>query len=538
MARPQREKATIDPLVTAIAAGIAVLFVLTGALFPDRMATVGEAAWQWIARWFGWVYVMATFGFVAFMLFLGLSRFGGIRLSEEDGDEEPEFSTFSWISMMFAVGVGIGLIFYGATEPVLLWANPPPGTAEPQTQDAAITGMEYSLLHWCLHVWAFFGVVGLALAYLTYRKGRKTLVSEAFVPLFGERASAEHWAGRAINILVIFATLFGNAVTLGLGVLQITSGISYIGGPESTLTTQAIITAVLTCAFVLSAITGVARGVQVLANINVGLAVALVIFLLVVGPLAFILALLPEALGGYLFNFVPMSFQTGAFGGDEWMRSWTIFFWAWGISWAPYVGTFLARVSRGRTIREYVLGVLIVPSAVTVLWFAVLGGTALHLQITGRRDIAAVAAGSPEAGLFEVLGAYPFALVTSGVVIVLAAIFFVAGADAGAIVLGTFSSRGSLHPHRWLTAVWGSLIGLVAIVLLLVGGLEALQWGAIVVASPFALVLIGMCVGLYRDILSDPAVRGRPIRMERGDAPPSDIRQWVERFVQRAVGPR
>ncbi|MGH3450837.1 MAG: BCCT family transporter, partial [Haloechinothrix sp.] len=272
---------------------------------------------------------------------------------------------------------------------------------------------------------------------------------------------------------------------------------------ESSTLLLITVVGLLTIAFVFSAVAGVDKGIKRLADFNVVLAIGLMFFLLLLGPLRFILDLMSEAIGGYIFRFLPMSFQTGAFDEGTWMQNWTIFFWAWGISWAPYVGSVLAKISRGRTIREYVMGVLVAPSIATVVWFSVLGGTSLDLQLSGTRDIAAAAGDSAQAALFEVLEAFPAAGVTSLAVVILAAVFFVSGADAGAIVLATFSSKGDPEPKKWLTVSWGLLVGGVALALLIVGGLDALQWGAIVVASPFVLVLIAMCVALYMDLRAD-----------------------------------
>ncbi|MDQ4021890.1 MAG: BCCT family transporter [Actinomycetota bacterium] len=495
-------RAGIDLPVTVIAASLTVAFLLAGLLFRDQLRVGGLHVYAFIATQFGWVYVLSTAGFVVFILYMALGRFGRIKLGTP-GDT-PEFSTFSWISMMFALGVGIGLIFYGAAEPAILYAQPPPGGPLPRTEDAATVAMQYSIFHWGLHPWAFFGVAGLAMAYALHNKGRTTLVTDTLRPVIGKGADGG-W-GRGINTWVIVTTLVGNAVTLGLGTLQIVSGLGFLtGGALSGVKwLLVVVIAVLTVGFILSAVSGVSKGIKRLADFNVILAILLMLFLLVLGPLGFIFDLLSEAFGGYLFNFIPMSFQTGAFDdGGTWMQNWTVFFWAWGISWAPYVGSFLAKISRGRTIREYVMGVLVAPTIASVVWFAVLGGAVLKVQTSGERDISAAATESEQAALFELLQTYPLTIVTSLAVVILAAVFFVSGADAGAIVLGTFSSGGNPEPKKWLVMCWGVLIGLAALMLLLVGGLDALQWGAIVVASPFVLVLVLMCIGLLVDVRFD-----------------------------------
>ena len=497
-------RAGIDMPMVVIGAGLVVLFLVAGVVFTDPVRIGGAHIYAFIAQWFGWFYVVSTAGFVFFILWMGFGRVGRVRLG--DPDDRPEYSTFSWIAMMFALGVGIGLIFYGAAEPVLLYDQPPPGGPQAGTPEAAIVGMQYSLFHWCLHPWAFFGVAGLALAYSLHNKGRPSLVTSTLKPMLGRHSREDSTASRTINTWVVVTTLVGNAVTLGLGTLQIIAGLGYIGGLSSSTWLLIAVVGLLTIGFLFSATAGVSKGIKRLADFNVLLAVALLLFLFVFGPIRFIFDLSAEAFGGYLFNFLPMAFETGALDQGTWMQNWTVFFWAWGISWAPYVGSFLARISRGRTIREYVLGVLVAPSLATVVWFSVLGGAALDLQFNGV-DVASAASESPQAALFEVLGQYPLTTVTSVAVIVLAAIFFVSGADAGAIVLGTFSSWGNPEPKVWITLMWGSLIGAVALVLLVVGGLDALQWGAIVAAAPFVLVLVAMCVGLVLDMRADGLFR-------------------------------
>ncbi len=507
-------RAGIDMPVTLVAATVTLAFLVLGVVFPDRMEMVAEQVYADISREFGWVFVLSTAGFVFFILYLAFSRYGRVKLGGRE--EKPAYSTFSWIAMMFALGVGIGLIFYGAYEPVTLWAQPPPGGPAPRTDQAAVVGMQYSIFHWALHPWAFFGVAGLAFAYTTIGRGRPSLVSATLRPLLGRRSEGP--IGRGIDTWVVMTTTVGNAVTLGLGTLQIIAGLGFISSIHSSTLVLTVVVGLLTAGFIVSAVAGVDKGIKRLADLNTLIAIALALFVLVIGPFRFILDLLSEALGGYLFNFVPMSFQTGAFADGRWMQDWTIFLWAWGISWAPYVGSFLAKISRGRTIREYVFGVLIAPSLATIVWFAILGGATLDLQLTGKRDIASVASQSAQAAFFEVLNAFPLSTVTSAAVVVLAGVFFISGADAGAIVLGTFSSKGVDEPKKWLVVAWGLLVGAVALALLVIGGLDALQWGAMIVACPFVLVLVAMCVGLGRELRAD---------VESGRATMVGARAWA-----------
>jgi choline/carnitine/betaine transport len=347
------------------------------------------------------------------------------------------------------------------------------------------------------------------------RKGRPNLISEAFRPLIGNRVEGP--IGKGIDVLAIWATLFGSATSLGFGAAQINSGLNFLWDVSISNTLQVVIITVLTLLFVLSATTGVEKGIQFLSNMNMLLAILLLLFILVLGPAVFIAQTFTDALGAYLYNFIPMSLDSGAFGGGEWLNSWTIFYWAWWISWAPFVGTFLARISRGRTIREYLLGVILVPSGVSFVWFAILGGTALNLQLSGQADLVKAAA-KPEVALFTTLEQFPISSVTSLLVVILVSLFFVSGADAASVVMGTMSSRGALEPTRPVVVVWGSLTGLAAAVLLIAGGLTALQQAAIIAAAPFVLIMLGTCAGLLKEMRAES---GAVVAEPRPGAPPA-----------------
>jgi len=495
-------RAGVDPVVFWVSAVISLAFVLWGVLDTEGLASVAEDVLNWVISTFGWVFVLSTVAFLAFAFVLCLSRFGQMRLGRDD--ETPEFRTVSWVAMMFSAGMGIGLMFFAVAEPISHLSSPPAGTERAGTEAAAQQAMALSYFHWALHPWAIYAIVGLALAYFTFRRGMPNLISSAFEPLLGERIHGP--IGKSIDILAIFATLFGSATSLGLGALQINSGLDFLWGVESQNSVAVIVIAVLTLAFVLSAVSGVAKGIQWLSNANMVLALLLIVFLLAVGPTVFQLETLVESVGGYLATIVPASFRTGAFADKEWLSAWTIFYWAWWISWAPFVGTFIARISRGRTVREFVVGVLLIPSGVSFVWFAVFGGAAINLQLTGQADLARVV-GEPEIALFTMLEQFPLSGVTSFVVIVLVALFFVSGADAASVVMGMLSSRGNLSPARPVVIMWGVFTGAAAAVLLVAGGLQALQQAAIIAAAPFTLVMIGLCVSLFKALQAD---FGRP----------------------------
>ncbi|MEZ0491659.1 BCCT family transporter [Kineococcus sp. TBRC 1896] len=506
----------LDVPVLVVSLAVVAVLLVVGVAFPDRLFASTGTALSWITTNLGWAFVLGATGFVVFALVLAFSRVGRIRLGADD--ERPEHSRASWIAMMFSAGMGIGLMFYGVTEPVTHLMTPPEAGIEPGTDAAAGEAMDYALFHWGLHPWAIYAVVGLALAYSSYRKGRSGGFSAAFAPLLrGPRGAG---AARAIDVLAIFATIFGSAVSLGLGAAQINGGLSRVFGAGSGTAWQVGIIAVLTLCFVVSAISGIERGVKILSNTNMVLAGLLLLFLFVVGPTIFILDLIPNAAGNYLASLPEMSVRTGAYGGGEWLSGWTIFYWAWWISWTPFVGAFLAKISRGRTIREFVVGVMLIPTVVSLLWFSVFGGTAIHEQLTGALDVLA----SPDQNtqMFTLLAQFPWAGVTSVLVVALVAIFFVSGADAASIVMASLSSHGDDEPRRWLTALWGVLTGAVAVVLLYAGGLQALQNVTIIAATPFLVVMVALCVAITRDIRSDRLMRpvsAGPVRVEVVEPP-------------------
>ncbi|MCI4062114.1 BCCT family transporter [Micromonospora sp. R77] len=529
---------TVDPVVLALSVGGVLAVVAWGVLAQGSLARFGEAGLAWAIATFGWFFVVAADAFLVLAVVLAASRFGRIRLGADD--DEPEFDTLAWVAMMFSAGMGIGLVFFAVAEPIQHYATPPPAAGvPPQSGAAASVAMQYTLFHWTLHPWGIYAIAALALAYSTFRKGRGNRISAAFHPLLGARADGG--PGRLIDLLAVFATVFGSATSLGLGALQVAAGLDLVAGVPDTRALEVVVIGALTLAFVASAFSGLHRGVKWLSITNVVLAVVLMLFVFVVGPTIYTLEVLPASVGDYLSNLIRMSTRTGAFSDPAWLGSWTIFYWAWWISWAPFVGTFIARISRGRTVRQFLVGVLLVPSGASAVWFAVLGGSALRTQSTGTRDLVADVGASSEQALFGLLDALPLATVTSGVAMVLVALYFVTSADSASLVLGSLTSRGALRPHRVLVVLWGVLIGAVAAALLLAGGLAALQQATILVALPFVVVMLGLAVALVRELAADPAVRppARPrrsglaaaVRAARsyGEEDPAPVTRWFHR---------
>ncbi len=496
-----------DRVVFAVSAMLVTAFIIWGVADTESLSAASTTALNAVITGGGWAFVLTASCFVVFALWLALSKYGRIPLGR-DG-QPPEFRTVSWIAMMFSAGMGIGLMFYGVGEPLSHFTSPPPGTVSPNTPQAFDVAMATTLFHWTLHPWGIYAVVGLAVAYGTFRRGRRQLISSAFAPLL-RRHRTEGAFGRAIDILAIFATLFGSAASLGLGALQIGGGLRAGGFINSAGTMLSVgIIVVLTMAFVASAVSGVAKGIQWLSNVNMVLAGVLALVVFVGGPTILILNLLPTVIGDYFGNLAQMAARTAATGGDatgEWLSGWTVFYWAWWISWTPFVGMFIARISRGRTIRQFVAGVILIPSAVSLLWFAIFGGAA----ITAQRGGTDLASQPIEGQLFGLLDTMPIGFVLGVIAMMLTAVFFVSGADAASIVMGTLSQRGTIHPSRGTVVFWGVAMGSVAALMLLVGGSDALsgiQNITIIMAAPFVLVMVVMCVALIKDLRNDPLVR-------------------------------
>ena len=485
----------VIPLAVIVAA-----IVGWGLAAPDSFSNFADTAFGWVIDNLGWAFVLGGTIFVAFVIVIAASNFGTIRLGT--ADERPEFKTTSWIAMMFAAGMGIGLMFYGAAEPLAMYNDGVPGHDEHEVG----TAMAQTMFHWTLHPWAVYAIIGLAIAYSTFRLGRKQLLSSAFIPLIGEKA-ANGWLGKLIDAFAVFATIFGTACSLGLGALQISSGLEASGFVENPSNKLIIgIVAVLTLAFLLSAMSGVSKGIQWLSNTNMVVAAILAIFVFVFGPTVAQLNMLPTAVGNYLQNFFEMAARTaesqdGEAG--EFLSGWTIFYWAWWISWSPFVGTFLARISRGRTVREFCLGVMLVPAGLSTVWFAIFGGTAIKMEQAGE---SIVGGGSNEEQLFNLLHSMPGGYVMGVFALILLGTFFITSADSASTVMASMTQSGKTEAKPWLAAMWGLATAFVGLTLLISGGsdaLNSLQSVTIVAATPFLIILIVLMFAIVKDMSND-----------------------------------
>ena len=448
-----------------------------------------------IIKHFGWCYLVAAFFFLLFSLGFAFSRYGQIKLGQDH--EKPRFSLFGWFSMLFAAGMGIGLIFWGVAEPMSHYLNPPPYLAG-ESDEAAKFAMRYAFFHWGFQPWAIYIVMSLSIAYFSFRRGMPPLISSCFYPLLGKRIYGA--AGLLIDTLAVFATVFGIVTSLGLGAIQINAGLGTVFHFSTGFGSTLAIIAVVTVLFMISSMTGLDKGIQILSKANVMLAVLLLTFMLAVGPTTLMFNIFTSTLADYLSSLFSMSLSTNPFRGYEWTQSWTLFYWAWWISWSPFVGLFVASISRGRTIREFVLGAMLAPSLLTFLWFSVFSGAAFHQEFEQGAGIAAAVAQDVSTGLFKVYAHYPLSSLLTLVTVLLLIVFFVTSADSATFVLAMMTSGGLETPSALKKLTWGVTVSAISAVLLFSGGLEALQRMAIAAALPFTAIMLFMCRSLLKGL--------------------------------------
>ncbi|QTD40414.1 BCCT family transporter [Sporosarcina sp. Te-1] len=475
-----------------ITIGLIILAVGYGVLASDSFETVTTNIKSFVSSSFGWYYMMLLSVLLVLSIFFIFSPFGKIRLGKDE--DRPQFSTATWIAMLFSAGMGIGLVFYGAAEPLSHYAVSP-ATAEPNTDAAFKESLRQSFFHWGLHVWAMYGVVALSLAFFQFRKNEPGLISATLKPIFGKKMEGP-W-GILVDVLAVFATAFGVATSLGFGAVQINAGLNYLFGVTIGIKVQFIIIAIVTVLFIMSAWSGLSKGIKYLSNANLILALVLLAFVVILGPTLLIFNMFTDSIGGYLANLVQMSFRTAPLNAAnrEWLDSWTIFYWAWWISWAPFVSMFIARVSKGRTIREFMVGVLLAPTLLSAFWFTAFGTTAINIQ---REGIADLAKESTELVIFEMFHNMPWSFLISIIAVLLIASFFITSADSATFVLGMQSTYGSLTPPNNIKITWGVIQSAIALILLSVNGLNALQNTIIIAALPFSFIMLLMIVSLIK----------------------------------------
>ncbi|GAB3670882.1 BCCT family transporter [Salinisphaera aquimarina] len=473
---------------------------------PEAFGNFANNALDSVAHYFGWLYLISVFGFVIFLIGLSMSRYGKIRLG--DPYSQPEYSFFSWVSMLLAAGFGVGLVFYGLAEPVLHYLKPPYNDLQGSTAESARYAIQYSFFHWGVSQWAGFSIVGLIIAYFQFRKKESGLVSTVLAPMTDKLPkSARQPTSDALNIFAVVATVMGVATSLGLGVLQINGGLNQLFGvPDSTLW-KFIILAIMCVCYTASSYSGLDKGIQYLSNINMALCLGLMAWVLITGPTIFILNTIVVGVGDYLQNFIAMSLRMEPFKdtGENWISSWTVFYWAWVIAWSPFVGTFVARISKGRTIREYVMGVLIVPPLLACGFIGVFGGAALHMELYGDAagTLTAAVDNNITSALFTFFEMMPFSTVLSLLAMSLIFVFLVTSADSASYIVAQMTDEGSLEPPLYKRLSWGLMISAICLTLIVAGGLKGLQTGSLLAALPFLVILYCMIFVLVGELKED-----------------------------------
>jgi glycine betaine transporter len=490
---------------------VMVIFVVFGVATPEGLGKGVGKVFDFMINNLGWSFIYGASIFLFMIVFLMLSPLGQIKLGKDD--EKPAYSNITWFAMLFSCGMGIGLLFWGVSEPIWHYMWPPYGEAN--SAEAVHVAMRYAFFHWGFHPWAIYAVVAGALAYFSYRKGLPMLLSSTLEPILGRDGIHKGW-GALVNIIGVFATLFGLATSLGLGAMQIGAGMENLFGIPSTAGLWVVIVVVVTAGAVISTATGIDRGIKLLSNVNIVIAGLLMALVFIVGPTIFVLKTLTHSTGDYLQNIFQMSFHmdpAGA-GTEGWTGAWTIFYWAWWIAWAPFVGTFIARISRGRTIRNFIVGVLLIPTGVSLVWFSVFGGSALFIERFGAGGIADAVSVDSAAGFFAVLSTLPAPKILIAVAMISVAIFFITSSDSGTYVNGMLTSRGNPNPPLSLRLIWGILEGAIAAVLLFSGGLKPLQTASVVGGFPFMIIMFLMIYCLFKALRGELREGTLPISRE------------------------
>lgn len=500
----QRYEFGVDKVVFGVAAALIVGFIAWGVYSPESVSEKAGEAFAWGMEHAGWLFNIVMFVCVLLVAVIALSRMGQIRLGKDD--EEPEFGRFSWVAMMFAAGIGVGIFFFGPSEPLQFFLDPPPLTNEAGTETAMHQALAQSNFHWGLNPWAIYSLVGAAIAYSTYRRGRPLLMSSLFAPLMGESKN-DTILGRTIDIMAVAATLFGTAASLGIAALQIGEGLGIVTDLEVGNPILLTIIGALTLGFVISAVSGVSKGIRILSNTNITLTFASILFIFLTGPTLLLINLIPSGTLYYFHEFFNMASRSLSWGEETlaFQSEWTAFYWAWWISWAPFVGTFLAKISRGRTLREFILMTVAVPTAILILAFSIFGGTAISFSRDGVPGFDGES--TPEQVLFSLFDALPLSNFTPYLLIAILAVFFITTADSASVVMGTMSSKGDPESNKMVSIFWGLCMMGVAVVMLLAGGedaLSGLQSLTVLIALPFSLVVLGLLFSFVRDLTTDP----------------------------------
>lgn len=514
----------MNPTMTLSAMALVLLALIMGSVYTATTAHYITTLRHWLNPFLEWYYVVLVAFLLFFMIWLGTGRYKNVRLGRDN--EQPEFTFFSWVSMLFAAGTGVGILFWSVAQPIMQFqANP--YIAEGMSAEAAVVAMRLTFFHWGINGWAIFSFVAVSMAYFTFRHDLPLTIRSSLYPLLRDRVNGP--LGNLIDLLAVFGTVFGITTTLGLGVQQMNAGLLAVFGLADSEALQLTVIGVIMLIATLSVVSGVQKGVRLLSELNVWLSVVAVAFMLIFGPTQYLIGLMVEATGDYIQNLLLMTFHTNVTYGDNWQAQWTVFFWGWWLAWSPFVGMFIARISRGRTLREFVMGVLLVPTGITIVWIGLFGGTALYEELFGGGGIIQAVAHNVATALYvtiEGMGMGVLGTLMSALMVVLIGTYLITSANAGTLVINTILSGGDANPPSLHRVLWGALLALLTAVLLLAGGLETLQSAVITAAVPFSVVVIGMIFSLLR------ALRNERFAARPGTRTSTPAEPWVVKTAE------
>lgn len=494
-----------DNIVFIVSMAISSLLVIWGVIDGSGFSEIANKIYLFLENNFSWFYLIVTFFLVVFCIYLGFGKFGNIKLGPEDS--KPEFKTTTWFAMLFCAGMGVGLVFWSISEPLAHYINPIEGIT-PLSKEAMNFSIKSCFMHWGVHPWSLYAVVGLGLAYFQYKKNKPALISSLLEPIIGE-SRVNGFIGKMVDIFSTVLTVIGVSTSLGMACMQICEGLNYLFGIEINVKVWIILIVIVACIYIMSSVSGLNKGMTYLSNINIFLAICLLIIAFCIGPMQTNLKTIVNGVGLYISNFVSDSLKLDPYGENIWIYTWRVFYWAWWITWSPFVGVFIARISKGRTIREFVAGVILVPSIACMIWFGVFGSLALNVVNLFSIDALTSMAVNPETALYIIFNKYSIGTLLSIISIIVLLIFFITSADSAIFVIGMMSSKGDLNPKNYRKILWGIILALFAIILLITGGLDSVKTISVAASFPFLFILIAICISIQKVLSSQIKIKDK-----------------------------
>ena len=494
-----------DNIVFIVSMAISSLLVIWGVIDGSGFSEIANKIYLFLENNFSWFYLIVTFFLVVFCIYLGFCKFGNIKLGPEDS--KPEFKTTTWFAMLFCAGMGVGLVFWSISEPLAHYINPIEGIT-PLSKEAMNFSIKSCFMHWGVHPWSLYAVVGLGLAYFQYKKNKPALISSLLEPIIGE-SRVNGFIGKMVDIFSTVLTVIGVSTSLGMACMQICEGLNYLFGIEINVKVWIILIVIVACIYIMSSVSGLNKGMTYLSNINIFLAICLLIIAFCIGPMQTTLKTIVNGVGLYISNFVSDSLKLDPYGENIWIYTWRVFYWAWWITWSPFVGVFIARISKGRTIREFVAGVILVPSIACMIWFGVFGSLALNVVNLFSIDALTSMAVNPETALYIIFNKYSIGTLLSIISIIVLLIFFITSADSAIFVIGMMSSKGDLNPKNYRKILWGIILALFAIILLITGGLDSVKTISVAASFPFLFILIAICISIQKVLSSQIKIKDK-----------------------------